>query len=133
MSPADNKSEDAGDRAYRLLSLSEKTTIGIPTLIRYVINCTLPSSFPGLILFMLINIPVWSLLSVSCGLAPLFRSISTVMESPSNDAYINAVLKNKPSQEMSTMYISLETVQSYFTISSQEIFDANFQSLSWYK
>lgn len=46
-----NKTEDAGDGAYRLSSLSEKTTISIPTLIRYVINCTLPNSFPGLILF----------------------------------------------------------------------------------
>jgi len=50
-SPADHKTEDAGDGAYRLSSLSEKTTISIPTLIRYVINCTLPNSFPGLILF----------------------------------------------------------------------------------
>lgn len=36
--------------------------------------------------------PVWSLLSVSCGLAPLLSSMSTVLLSPSNDAYISAVL-----------------------------------------
>ena len=60
-----------------------------------------------------LNIPVWSLLSVSCGLAPLFRSISTVTESPSNEAYISAVLKNKPSQEQSTMY-TMYSVYPYF-------------------
>lgn len=36
--------------------------------------------------------PVWSLLSVSWGLAPLLSSMSTVLLSPSNDAYISAVL-----------------------------------------